>query len=163
MLSESERAGIEEAVRHYDEPASAIGDALMVLQQSRGWVSDEAVADLARELGMSAEDIDAVATFSDLVFRKPVGRNVILVCDSVSCWITGYDAVLARIKKRLGLELGETTADGLFTLLPVGCLGVCEQAPAMMINSEVFGNLTPERVDEVLSRYGGGYDDKATH
>ncbi len=165
MLSESERGGIGEAARHYDEPASAVGDALMIVQESRGWVSDEAVADLARELGMSVEDVDAVATFSDLVFRKPVGRNVILVCDSVSCWITGYDSVIGHLRSRLGIGLGETTADGKFTLLPVGCLGACEQGPAMMINGELIGNLTPARIDEALARCGrdgGGYDRKAT-
>ena len=174
MLSESERAGIEEAARHYDESASAVGDALMIVQESRGWVSDEAIADLARALGMSGEDVDAVATFSDLVYRRPVGRNVILVCDSVSCWITGYDAVIGHLRSRLGIGLGQTTTDGMFTLLPVGCLGACEQAPAMMINGELFGNLTPARIDETLARYarsagsarsardGGGYDRKAT-
>ncbi len=155
MLSEGERAAIADAVGHYEEPASAVGDALMVVQESRGWVSDEAVADLARELSMSVEDVDAVATFSDLVFRRPVGRNVILVCDSVSCWITGYDAVIAHISSRLGIGLGETTKDGSFTLLPVGCLGACEQGPAMMVNGELIGNLTPARIDEALARYAG--------
>ncbi len=152
MLSEGERAAIADAVRHYEEPASAVGDALMVVQQSRGWVSDEAVSDLARELGMSAEDVDAVATFSDLVFRRPVGRNVIMVCDSVSCWITGYDSVIEHISSRLGIGLGQTTKDGEFTLLPVGCLGLCEQGPAMMVNGELIGNLTPARIDEALAR-----------
>jgi NADH-quinone oxidoreductase subunit E len=170
MLSESERAGIVEAAKHYDEPASAVGDALMIVQESRGWVSDEAVADLAGALGLSVEDVDAVATFSDLVFRRPVGRNVILVCDSVSCWITGYEGVIAHLRSRLGIDLGQTTADGRFTLLPVGCLGACEQGPAMMVNGELIGNLTPARIDEALARHsrdgvaghananqGGGY------
>jgi NADH-quinone oxidoreductase subunit E len=162
MLSEEERRGIEGHAGQYSERAAAVTEALMVLQESRGWVSDDAVADIAQALGMSAEDVEAVATFSDLVYRRPVGRHVLLVCDSVSCWIMGYESIIDHLKKRLGIGLGQTTADGMFTLLPIGCLGACEQAPALMVDGQLYGNLTPERVDGVLKRLGGGYDAKAT-
>lgn len=130
-----------------------ITEALMAAQKTRGWVSDQAIADIAQALGMSREEVDAVATYMELVFRSPVGRHVVMVCDSVSCEVTGYREVLARLSSALGIELGQTTSDGSFTLLPVACLGVCEQAPAMMVDGEVFGNLTPESAEEILVRY----------
>ena len=130
-----------------------ITEALMDVQEREGWVSDAAVERVAASLGLTPAEVDEIATFEELVFRSPVGAHVILVCDSVSCFVTGGPEVLARLEARLGIGLGGTTADGRFTLLPVGCLGVCEQAPAMMIDGEVFGNLTPGRVDEVLDGY----------
>jgi NADH-quinone oxidoreductase subunit E len=82
-----------------------------------------------------------------------VGRHVILICDSVSCWITGYENLLTHLKQRLGVELGQTTADGRFTLLPVVCLGACDLAPVMMIDEDLHGRLTPEKIDAVLAHY----------
>jgi NADH-quinone oxidoreductase subunit E len=163
MLSDRERHLIETEARSFPDRRAAVSEALMIVQESRGWVSDEAVADVAQALGMSADEVDGVATFFELVFRRPVGKHVILACDSVSCWVTGYEGILDHLKHRLGIGLGETTADGLFTLLPAGCLGVCEQAPAMMIGDEVFGNLTPGKVDEILSQLGGGGDADTPH
>ena len=72
---------------------------------------------------------------------------MILVCDSVSCWVMGYEQVCEYLRDRLGIDLGETTADGRFTLLPVVCLGACDHAPAMMIDDELHGDLTPEKID----------------
>ncbi len=104
--------------------------------------------------GLSAEEVDAIATFYDLVYRSPVGRHVIKVCDSVSCWITGEQRITTHLKRRLGIDWGETTADKVFTLLPIGCLGVCDAGPAMMVDGELYDRLTPERVDEILARHG---------
>jgi NADH-quinone oxidoreductase subunit E len=130
-----------------------ITEALMAVQREKGWVADEDVERIAASLGLTADEVDGLATFEELVFRQPVGRHVILVCDSVSCYVTGYPEVLQRLTARLGVGLGGTTPDGRFTLLPAGCLGLCEQAPAMTIDGEVFGNLTPARVDEALDGY----------
>ena len=153
MLSERERVKIEaELARHHDR-RSAVTEALVIVQRARGWVSDEAVADLADFLGESAEEVDGIATFYSLIYRRPVGRHVILVCDSVSCWIMGYRTIREHLSKRLGIAFGETTADGRFTLLPVACLGACEQAPAMMVDEDLHGNLTAEKVDEILEQY----------
>ncbi len=163
MLSDSEKKRIEEHAAAFPVRRAAVSEALMTVQESRGWVSDEAVRDVAEALGMSADEVEGVATFFELVFRQPVGKHVILVCDSVSCWTTGYQEILNRITEVLGIRLGQTTKDGRFTLLPAGCLGVCEQAPAMMIDDEVFGDLTPEKVDRVLSGYSGGGDAHAAH
>jgi NADH-quinone oxidoreductase subunit E len=163
MLSERERKKIEEHAAMFPDARASVSEALMIVQESRGWVSDEAVEEVARVLGMTPDEVDGIATFFELIYRKPVGRHVILVCDSVSCWVTGSVHITDHLTQKLGIRPGETTRDGLFTLLPAGCLGVCEQAPAMMIDEELFGNLTPDRIDEILSRYGGGADAHTAH
>ena len=101
----------------------------------------------------AAEELESVATCYNLIFRRAVGRHVILICDSVACWIMGYESVGNFLSGRLGIGLGETTPDGIFTLLPTVCLGACDQAPVMMIDDELYGNLTPEKVEEVLKKY----------
>ncbi len=154
MLSPEERQKIEEEARHHEQRRAAVSEALLIVQESRGWVSDEGIADVAEILGMSVEEVDGIATFYELIYRKPVGKHVIMVCDSVSCWITGEERISAHLRQRLGIEPGGTTTDGAFTLLPVGCLGACDAGPAMMVDGELFDNLTPERADEILARYG---------
>ena len=124
-----------------------------MVQRRRGWVSDETVRDVAEILEMTPAEVDGVATFYSLIFRRPVGRHVILICDSVSCWTMGYDAIREHLKAKLGIGLGETSADGRFTLLPASCLGACDLAPVMMIDEELYGNLTPPKVDEILAKY----------
>ncbi len=153
MLTEVEKKEILEEVKHYPYPAVACIDALKIVQQYRGWVSDESVRDIALILGISNEEVDGVATFYSRIYRKPVGRNVILICDSVSCMILGYRSIYEYISNKLGISFGETTSDERFTLLPISCLGDCDHAPVMMINNDHFNNLTVEKVDELLARY----------
>ena len=153
MLTETEREAIEAEVRHYPQRRNACIDALQIVQRQRGWVSDESVADVAAILGITVEEVDSVATFYSLIFRKPVGRHVILLCDSVSCWLMGCEQLRERLSARLGVGLGQTTADGRFTLLPVPCLGTCDHAPAMLIGADLHRDLAPELVDELLARY----------
>jgi NADH-quinone oxidoreductase subunit E len=150
MLSEQERREIDEQLAHLPTKQAGCVDALKVVQKRRGWVSDEALEDLSPVLGMTAADMDSVATFYNLIFRRPVGRHVILVCDSVSCWLTGEETILQHLERRLGVRPGQTTGDGEFTLLPTVCLGHCEQAPVMMLDGEIVGNLTPEKIDGAL-------------
>jgi len=153
MLTDRERNEIEEHLALYAHKRAGCIEAMMTVQRYRGWVSDEAVDDLAELLEMTAEELDGVATFHNLIFRQPVGRHVILICDSVSCWIMGYDNLLDHLHSRLGIDLKETTADGCFTLLPSVCLGACDRAPVMMIDGALFGDLTKERIDEILAGY----------
>lgn len=153
MLSEEERQEIEEELSHYDYKRAACIEALKIVQRHRGWVSDESLHDLAPILDMSPDELDNVATFYNLIYRQPVGEHVILLCDSVSCWLMGYDQILARLKERLGVGLGETTPDDKFTLLPMVCLGTCDHAPAMMIDEELYRDLDPEKVDQILEEY----------
>jgi len=163
MLSQKERQLIQEELRHHEFKRGAVSEALMIVQDSRGWVSAEAISDVAEILGMTVEEVDGIATFYDLVYRSPVGKHVIMVCDSVSCYVTGEQALTEHLRKRLGVELGQTTADGLFTLLPVGCLGACDRGPALMVDGEIVENVTPERADEIIARCRKEPDAQTAH
>ena len=153
MLSPEERHEIEEELKRYPTKRAVSIDALRIVQRRRGWVSDEALRDVAELLEVSVDELDSVATFYNLIFRKPVGRHVIMVCDSVSCWIMGYDRIREHLTKRLGIQVGETTPDGRFTLLPIVCLGTCDHAPAMMVDQHLHRDLSPEKIDSILAEY----------
>lgn len=153
MLTETEKKEIHEEMKLYPFPESACIDALKIVQHHRGWISDEAVADIATELGMSLDEVDGIATFYTRIYRKPVGRNVILICDSISCMVMDYDSVYKYISEKLGLRFGETTPDNRFTLLPVSCLGDCDNAPVMMINDDHYNSLTNDKIDLILEKY----------
>jgi NADH-quinone oxidoreductase subunit E len=152
-LSEEEISAIEAEACHLPDRASAAIEALRIVQTRRGWVSDESLAAVARLLGMSVHALDAVATFYNLIFRKPVGRHVVMFCNSVSCYILGCDRLEQALCDRLGVRPGETTPDGRFTLLPIVCLGACDRAPVLMIGETVYGNVDPHAVAEVLARH----------
>jgi len=135
------------------QPRGAAIEALRLAQRRRGWVDESDLAKIAGLLAMTAAELDAVATFYNLIFRRPVGRHVLLVCDSVSCWMLGGEAVRARLEAWLGIRLGETTPDGRFTLLPIVCLGACDHAPALMVDEELHGDLDAATLDRLLERY----------
>ncbi len=153
MLNAEEREEIETAAANYPLKRAAGIEALQIVQRHRGWISDETLDEVARVLEVSPTDLDALATFYNLIFRRPVGRHVILVCDSVSCWIMGYENLVDYFRRRLGIGFGETTEDGRFTLLPHVCLGACDQAPVMMIDEQLYGGLTVEKIDEILKSF----------
>ncbi len=153
ILSDDEIAEIEEECAHLPDRKSAAIDAMMIVQRHRGWVSDESLFAIARLLGMSAENLDSIATFYNLIYRKPVGRHVVMVCDSVSCYVMGADGLRRRLEEYLGIKLGETTPDDRFTLLPIVCLGACDRAPTMLIDDELIGDVSPEKFDELFGRY----------
>jgi NADH-quinone oxidoreductase subunit E len=153
MLTDLEKQEINSELAHAVTKASASVDALNIIQRSRGWVSDEAVKEVAVLLDMTPDELDAVATFYSFIFRKPVGRHVILICDSISCWIMGYNPLLDVLKDNLGLAFGETTDDKRFTLLPISCLGACDRAPAMMVDDDLYGPVTAEMMEEILGKY----------
>ncbi len=153
MLTDEERREIEEEISHYPFRRAACVEALRVVQRHRGWVPDEQIADLAPLLDMTTDELDTVATFYSYIFRRPVGKHVILVCDSVSCWVMGYETVAKSLMDHLGISFGETTPDGLFTLLPAACLGECNHAPAIMIDERVYGDVKPNDVKTILRKY----------
>ena len=153
MLSNEEIQEINAELTNAVTKASASVDALNIVQRHRGWVSDEAIKDVATMLGMTTDELDAVATFYSFIFRKPVGRHVVLVCDSISCWVMGYNPLLDILKTQLGITFGETTTDKRFTLLPISCLGACDRAPAMMVDEDLYGPVTPEMMEEILRKY----------
>jgi NADH-quinone oxidoreductase subunit E len=153
MLTAEEIKEIEAEAARYPKREAVCIDALKIVQRHRRWISDESVRDIAEHLGMSPTDVDSVATFYNLIFRKPVGRHVIMVCDSVSCWITGYDRIRQHLQERLGVRLGETTSDNRFTLLPIVCLGCCDHAPAMMVDTDLCSDLDAQKIDRELEKY----------
>jgi len=153
MLTDLEKHEILEESKAYPTPQAVCVDALKIVQQHRGWVSDDSILDIAGFLEMSVHEVDSVATFYSRIYRRPVGRHVILICDSMSCMIMGYEKLYEYLSEKLGIRFGGTTTDGRFTLLPISCLGDCHQAPSMMINNELFSLLTKEKIDELLKRY----------
>ena len=108
---------------------------------------------MAALIGISAAELEGVATFYSLIFRQPVGRHVIKLCDSISCYLTGYDALRAALEQQLGIGYGQTTPDQRFTLLPVCCLGACDRGPALMIDDDLHGDVAPGAVAELLAAY----------
>ncbi len=153
MLSPEEIEEIEHELAAMPRKSGACIEALKAVQRHRGWVSDEAIREVAGFLEMSAEEVDSVATFYNLIFRRPVGRHVIFVCDSVSCWILGCDRVRQALEENLEADFGETSSDGRFTLLPIQCLGTCDHAPALMVDDDLHQDVEPEKVAEILERY----------
>jgi len=153
ILTSGDITEIEEVCRHFPLRSAACIEGLKIIQKNHRWVSDDAVKELGGLLEMSPAAIDSVATYYSLIFRKPVGRHVIMVCDSVSCWIMGYEEILNQLKNRLKIGYGETTTDDRFTLLSICCLGTCDHAPAIMINNDLHRDLTPDKLDEILETY----------
>lgn len=153
VLTEAEKTEIMIEIGQSHSGQAACLEALKIVQKYRRWVSDEAIEELAPLVGMTPGELDGVATFFPFIFRRPVGRHVIFLCDTVSCWIMGYEPLLVHLTNRLRIAMGQTTADGRFTLLPVSCLGACDRAPAMMVDLDLHGDLTVEKIDRILDGY----------
>lgn len=153
LLTDEERHEIEHHMAHYEDPRAASIDALKLIQKHHGWVSDSAIVAIAGVLGIPAADVDGVATFYNKIFRKPVGRNVIFVCDSIGCFLTGYEDLIAAIKQHLNLDYGQTTPDNRYTLLPICCLGNCDKGPTLMINDDTHGPVSIEQISSLLEQY----------
>jgi NADH-quinone oxidoreductase subunit E len=153
MLTMEEIQEIESEAANYPKREAVSIDALKIVQKHRGWVSDESLRDIAEHIGMSPTDLDSIATFYNLIYRRPVGRHIISVCDSVSCWIMGCEQLQEHLQQRLGIALGDTTADNRFTLLPTVCLGCCDHAPALMVDGHLHTDLDPLKIANALENY----------
>ena len=153
MLTETEIQAIDHEISLLPHKKAAVIEALKIVQQHRGWVSDESVEAIADYLEISPSEVDSVATFYNLIFRKPVGRHIILLCDSISCYVMGYRSLYAALQQKLGIKFGETTGDKRFTLLPNACLGCCDHAPAFMIDEILYKEITVEMLDQILSEH----------
>jgi len=133
-------------------PMEMVIDVLRAIQGHHGWIPDAGIELAARILGTTPVKVEEVATFYDKLYRQPVGRKVIHVCDSICCWSRGGEEVYTYLQQTLGVGPGGTSADGAFTLLPTCCLGACGESPAMMIGFTTYGDLTPEKIDAILKR-----------
>ncbi len=153
MLSDTERSEIEQEYSRYPTRRAVCVDAMKIVQQHRGWVSDEAIGDIAELLTMSPSELDGVATFYNIIFRYPVGRHVVRLCDSVSCWVMGYEKIRRTLRDHLGVDFGDTMADGRFTVLPNVCLGACDRAPVLMVDGDLYLNVDADNVEQILRQY----------
>ncbi|MGM0571504.1 NADH-quinone oxidoreductase subunit NuoE [Marinobacter sp.] len=152
-LHPADETAILRELEHYEQPQAACIEALKIVQRRHGWVPDEAIPAVARVLGIGPGAVEGVATFYSLIFRQPVGRHVILVCDSSSCFLTGFDELKQALVDQLGIDYGETTNDSRFTLLPVCCLGACDGAPALMVDDDTYGPVAPDDLPGLLEGY----------
>lgn len=149
-LSQEELDAINHEMAIYPHPQAAAIDALLIVQKKRGWISDPVLSLIARHLSMSDAELDSVASFYNLIYRRPVGKYVIKCCDSASCWLLDGQKLYQHLQQRLSISPGETTSDGRFTLLPCVCLGDCDNAPALMINDQHHHQVTPEGLDQII-------------
>jgi NADH-quinone oxidoreductase subunit E len=152
MLPETLKSKLQERIQTVSHPREMAIDVIYALQAHYGYFNDQAVADAADLLGMTRLELEELATFYTFIYRQPVGRYVIHVCDSVICWMEGGHNLVDHLCAKLGIALGQTTADGRFTLLPVCCIGYCDRAPAILVNRKVHGPLTIESLDRLIDQ-----------
>jgi len=126
---------------------------LKAAQDGRNYVTEEKIAEIADSLGLPVGEVYGVATFYSFLSVKKVGRNVIRVCQSLPCHLKGAETVAKTITETLDIAPGETTPDGRFTLEMTNCIGACDLAPAMLVNGDLHGNLTPEKIVKILKGY----------
>lgn len=146
------REKLQQQIAAVAHPRELAVDVMFALQEHYGYLSDRAMAEAAELLGMTPLELEELATFYTFTYREPVGRYVIHVCDSLICWMEQGEDVAAHLCRRLGIGMGQTTADGLFTLLPVCCIGYCDRAPAILVNRMVHGPLTIASLDRLIDR-----------
>jgi NADH-quinone oxidoreductase subunit E len=152
MFSKSIEKEFQELLLKYPSKRSALIPALYIVQREMGYVKPEGIEYVAKLLGMSPAQIMEVASFYTMLFLKPVGKNVLWVCHNLSCNLCGAENVIQHLEKSLGIRAGETTADGLFTLLRQECLASCDTAPVMQVNDDYEESLTLKRVDEIIDK-----------
>lgn len=150
LLTKEQIDHFENQVAAIEHPRELVVDLLRAVQDNYGWVPDEGVELVAGILGLTPLEVEEITTFYDKIYRQKVGRYPIHICDSICCWSRGGEELAEHLQKALGISLGETTTDGLFTLLPTCCLGICGRSPAMMIGRDSYGPLQNEDVDRIL-------------
>lgn len=145
---------IEEIRKKFPEPRAALIPSLYVAEREFGWLTAQALLAVAGALELPPAVVRGTATFYHLYRHREMGRHLIQLCTNVSCMILGAEELQEVLKTKYGLEPGGTTEDGRFSLLIMECIGVCEGAPAMQIDTDLYQDLSEERLDEILSSYG---------
>jgi NADH-quinone oxidoreductase subunit E len=152
MIPEQLKRALEQHIAAAVTQREAAVTVMKEIQHHYGWLTDEALREAAQLLGLTPLQVEELATFYEMIYRRPVGKRVIHVCDSISCWAMGGESLLQQLAAHLGIAVGETTGDGMFTLLPCACLGNCGEAPTIMIGDNIYGRLTLEKALEILQR-----------
>ncbi len=153
MISEATRARFDKEVAKYpaDQRQSAVMACLAIIQQEQGWVSPESEQALADYLGMPAIAVHEVTTFYNMYNQRPVGKFKLNVCTNLPCQLRGGGTALKHLEQRLGISMGETTPDGLFTLQQCECLGACADAPAMLVNDRTMCSfMSNDKLDQLI-------------
>jgi NADH-quinone oxidoreductase subunit E len=156
MIPKEMKDRLREQIERSEQPREQVVNVMYALQNHYGYLTDEAVSEAAGILNLTPLEIEELATFYDFIYREPVGRYVIHVCDSIICWMFGSESVVDYLCKKLEVTVGQTTADGLFTILPACCIGYCDHAPVMLINGKPYGHLTPASIDQILEMLRNG-------
>ena len=143
-------AAILEVLGRYPDPQAALLPVLWLCQERWGWISPGISQAIAERLGLSPAFVEGVTSFYTMYQRRPPGRYLLQVCTTLSCQLCGTGAVVEHLKQRLGIDFGETTEDGRFTLIDVQCLGACGEGPVIQVNNDYYTELTVERLDELL-------------
>ena len=154
VFSSEVESEIDRHLAKYPVQRSAILPLMFIVQRERGYLDPPGVAYLAKRLKLRITDIWEVATFYSMIHIKPIGKYHIQICKTLSCKLLGSDRITQLCAEKLGIRVGETTADGRFSLSEVECLGSCGTAPMFQINSDYHENLTPEKVDQILNSLG---------
>lgn len=160
MIPEPLRQKLELRVADAATNREAAVDIMKELQRHYGWLTNEALEEASQLLGLSPVQVEELATFYEMIYRRPVGRHVVHVCDSVSCWASAGETLLESLAHLLGIEPGSTTADGAVTLLPCSCLGNCGEAPCMMVDEKQYGRMTPQTGAQVIAALQGATEQR---
>jgi NADH-quinone oxidoreductase subunit E len=152
MIPDELREQLQRRIAEAESPREQAINVMYEVQRHYGHLTDEGLQEAAALLGMTPLELEELATFYDFIYREPVGRFVLHVCDGVVCWMFHEGSLFDYLCQKLGVCAGEVTADGRFTVLPTACIGYCDQAPAMVINGKFFGHLNPERIDAILEQ-----------
>jgi NADH-quinone oxidoreductase subunit E len=153
MLSDDAQERIRLAALRYPDARAALLPALRIAQAELGHLSDDAFRLVARLLDVPDTDVHGTATFYSLLRRKAAGRHAISVCQNLSCTLLGAEPLIKHLRDRLGVDEGEVTPDGRFSYHRIECIGRCDGAPAMLVNDDYHGDLTPEKIDAILDKY----------
>lgn len=143
---------IEAILPRYPKKEAAILPALHVVQRRLGFISPEAEKLVAQLLAIKPVRVREVVTFYTMFTRKPLGKYLLQVCSNLSCSLAGGESLLEYLQTKLAIKVGETTPDGRFTLSTVECLGACDQAPCLMVNDDLYGQLNKAKIDEILDK-----------
>ncbi len=152
-MNESSVQQIDEVVQRYGADQEALVEILRDLNQMAGHLSREHLRGVAQRLHLPESQVYSVASFYSLISLKPLGKHVVRLCEDAPCHVAGGREVWEALEHELGIPFGETTLDGEWTLLTTSCIGACAVGPVMMVDDEIYGNLTPEKVREIIARY----------
>ncbi|NDD66028.1 MAG: NADH-quinone oxidoreductase subunit NuoE [Acidobacteria bacterium] len=152
MFSQVNEAKLDEIITHYPVKRSAVLPALYIAQEEHGYVTDEDVRYIAERLDMRVNEVEEVVTFYTMYSRQPIGKYKLQVCRTLSCMLLGAEQITEHIEHKLGIGVGETTADGRFTLQEVECLGYCDLAPCLQVNFDYHEKVTTAGVDDIINK-----------